>query len=139
MLLYYQRHSTYKNEQKFLSFIFTQYPDIKLIDKKFDLELIGADKSVYIGDFIKKLRYENFLTKKDKARLIRVLSDLPETINIVKNLSEISIDFTFEIQNKFFLFEFNEIQHKTFSNRKKTKVYSLDGNPISFQNSHNNF
>jgi len=130
MILFHNFHSSHTKEHKFLKLILYQFPDIKHINQTFDLTLIDLDKHLDIRDIADSLRNDNHLPIRRKRQLLEILDKIPHSIKIINSLSDITVDFTFEINNTYYFFELHEKQHKKLSNNRKSRIYSANGETI---------
>lgn len=128
--LFHNRHSTYKNEQQLLPFFYKQFPELTIVDKKFDLTRFNLNPEINLSHLISCLNKEKVLPKRIRNKLLKALEILPERILVIRNFKDISIDFILEINGEFYFYEYNENQHKLLSDKKPCAVYSIDRKTI---------
>jgi len=130
MNVYFKPAANRKKEMSFFNQLNKKLGGVNHICQNYKFPNSMLDFHLNIPSITQKLKKEKKLSALKKDRLLDVLSQLPNTVKVAENISNVSVDFAIENNDTITFIEFHEQQHRNISDARIKPIFTPDNRRI---------
>ena len=124
MDVYFKPHPKRQKEIDFFEELKKRLGDVNHINENYKLPDSLLKHYLDIPTIIQKLKKEQRLSTLKKARLLEVLSQLPDKVKVAEKISNVTVDFVLNNNNEITFMEFHEKQHRNISVSRLSPIFT---------------
>lgn len=130
MKIFYNTKSNQKDEKEFISAIATKFEDARLIKENYDLPSTLITNKLDVRHIEYLVSIKKNISPRNKSKLLKSLNKLPDSIQVAKTITDLSVDVVIQSKNEVRLIEFHEKQHRNLTVGRATPIFIDDNYKI---------